>query len=542
MFSLRFSKRLLLAMSITSIAITLFLFINVTIDSSKEFFVDIPHTFTDWKDKTWMDTLTGGLAGGQPAPAAGNNKPGSGGSKKVGPNTNNKKKPDTKERILGSTPIVEQARIVDLVQYYNLNITDGNGNFELLSPLSKNLLSAINDTKLLEHELSDFSPKYNPWKQSPLEPESIAPLVRPDGYIEDLESDDGLTYNEKTQEITKQREEEEKKNSDNNNENKRRKVKAALVSLVRNEELKGILQSITRLEETFNSKFNYPWVFFNDEPFTAEFKKKTQAATKSVCKYVHIPASEWNEPEWIDTEKAANLSMEMSEKENVQYAEIASYHRMCRWNSGPFFNSSALKDYDYYWRVEPGVNYFCSIDYDVFAYMQDNNKDYGFVISVYDTPQTMKTLWPNTVEFFQQHPAYVHPNNSRQWLLQDARRDHNKYTGGYSTCHFWSNFEIGRLDFFRSIQYQEYFKYLDETGGFFYERWGDAPVHSLALALMTDKSRIHWFKDIGYVHVGYTNCHASNKCSNCVPGRFTHWTELNSENCINEWFRVAGDG
>jgi hypothetical protein len=36
-----------------------------------------------------------------------------------------------------------------------------------------------------------------------------------------------------------------------------------------------------------------------------------------------------------------------------------------------------------------------------------------------------------------------------------------------------------------------------KEGGFFYERWGDAPVHSLAAALFLKPEEIHFFQDIG---------------------------------------------
>jgi hypothetical protein len=42
-----------------------------------------------------------------------------------------------------------------------------------------------------------------------------------------------------------------------------------------------------------------------------------------------------------------------------------------------------------------------------------------------------------------------------------------KFTG----CHFWSNFEVGRLAFFRSAGYRSFFQHLDSDTGFFYERW-----------------------------------------------------------------------
>jgi mannosyltransferase len=317
-------------------------------------------------------------------------------------------------------------------------------------------------------------------------------------------------------------------------------VPATLMSLVRNSEAKDIMESVIQVEAAFNYKFNYPWTFFNDEPFTEHFKQEARRATGANCSFVTIDSEDWLEPKWIDKEKAKKDNEELASKHRVQYAEMPSYHRMCRWNSGTFYNNPALAQYKYYWRVEPKTSYFCDIDYDVFAYMQNNNKDYGFVINIYDSPDSMVSLWPTVQEFFKKNPKYIHPNNALQWLTHNERPDIKRLANGYSTCHFWSNFEIGSLDFFRSKKYQDYFEYLDKAGGFFYERWGDAPVHSIALAMMTDKSRIHWFKDIGYMHFPYFNCPASAKCRGCEPGKFTAIDGLEAENCMSQWFKAAG--
>ena len=51
-----------------------------------------------------------------------------------------------------------------------------------------------------------------------------------------------------------------------------RKPRAAIISLVRNEELEGIMQSMRQLEHHWNKKYRYPWVFFNEKPFSDEFK------------------------------------------------------------------------------------------------------------------------------------------------------------------------------------------------------------------------------------------------------------------------------
>lgn len=70
----------------------------------------------------------------------------------------------------------------------------------------------------------------------------------------------------------------------------------------------------------------------------------------------------------------------------------------------------------------------------------------------------------------------------------------------------WSNFEIADLDFFRSDAYNTFFNYLDTSGKFYYERWGDAPVHSIAVALLLPRSQLHFFGEIGYFHAPYQHC------------------------------------
>jgi alpha 1,2-mannosyltransferase len=50
--------------------------------------------------------------------------------------------------------------------------------------------------------------------------------------------------------------------------------RGALISLVRNAELVGISQSMRQLEHQWNRKYQYPWIFFNDEPFSDEFKAR----------------------------------------------------------------------------------------------------------------------------------------------------------------------------------------------------------------------------------------------------------------------------
>ncbi|KAJ5182511.1 mannosyltransferase KTR4 [Penicillium capsulatum] len=319
------------------------------------------------------------------------------------------------------------------------------------------------------------------------------------------------------------------------------RTNAALISLVRNEELHDLLSTMKDLERTWNNKFNYPYIFFNDVPFTEEFKRETQAATKAKVQFELVPKEHWEVPSWIDM-ALFKESAQLLEDQNIQYASKISYHQMCRWNSGLFYKHPALEKYRYYWRIEPNVRFFCNVDYDVFRYMEDHNKTYGFTISLYDAPQTIPSLWPETRAFLAANPSYLSDNNMWDWITEDqARPEHTQGGNGYSTCHFWSNFEIGDLDFFRSEQYDAYFQHLDRAGGFFYERWGDAPVHSLGVGLFADSNNVHWFRDIGYNHIPFYNCPNSPKCSGCEAGQFFAGADfLAKEDCRPSYFKYVG--
>jgi len=294
-----------------------------------------------------------------------------------------------------------------------------------------------------------------------------------------------------------------------------RKANATFVMLVRNSDLPGIMSSMRQIEDRFNRKFQYPYVFLNDEAFTQSFKDHIQALTRAPVEFGIIPHDQWNQPPSIDEERASKSREDMV-RNNVIYGGSVPYRNMCRFNSGFFYRQELLQKYRYYWRVEPDVSFFCDVDYDPFLVMQDQNKVYGFTISLYEYQATIETLWGHVKNFINSNPGFVSPDNAMEFISDDGGES-------YNLCHFWSNFEIGDLDFWRGEAYSKFFDYLDEQGGFYYERWGDAPVHSIGAALFAKKEQIHFFNDIGYRHNPYLHCpqgdlHSKGRCW-CDPGQ-----------------------
>lgn len=120
-----------------------------------------------------------------------------------------------------------------------------------------------------------------------------------------------------------------------------------------------------------------------------------------------------------------------------------------------------------------------------------NNKTYGFTIAVKELKETVPNI-------FRYASAYKRNNNITsqglwEMFLEPQPEEEGAKDRGtaeevrdtapdevidpeamegeiYNMCHFWSNFEIARLDWFRSKEYNDFFEMMDRSGGFWMER------------------------------------------------------------------------
>ncbi|KAJ1972554.1 hypothetical protein H4R35_004608 [Dimargaris xerosporica] len=304
-------------------------------------------------------------------------------------------------------------------------------------------------------------------------------------------------------------------------------VKAAIVILARNSNLHDLRAAITQFHDRFNKHYHYPYVFLNNVPFTDEFKDTIIWSTKTKTSFGVIPHEHWTVPKWIDRRKMRKGMRHLASK-NVIHSDNINYRQMCRYHAGFIHKHPLLQEYDYYWRMEHDVQYTCDIDYDPFAYMKTNDIKYGFTITLHEFDETVKTLWQSTQQFIIENPDLIHPHNTVDWLTSDRG-------SSYNLCHFWTNFEIIDMSLLRSKAYEKFFDFMDHQGGIFYERWGDAPLRSLAVTMFLPKQQVHWFEDIGYVHSTFQNCpdqpEMQRKC-HCDPERSIH---TNAFSCTLQW-------
>lgn len=209
-------------------------------------------------------------------------------------------------------------------------------------------------------------------------------------------------------------------------------MNATFVTLARNSDVWEIARSIRQIEDRFNRRYNYDWVFLNDKPFDSTFKKVTTSLVSGTTHYGEIPEEHWSFPSHIDQDKARRVREDMKERKII-YGDSVSYRHMCRFESGFFFRQPLMMNYDYYWRVEPSVELFCDIHYDPFRLMHEQGKKYSFVLSLYEYVETIPTLWDSVKKFMKNHPEHIVKDNSLGFLSDDGGESYNH-------CHFVSLF------------------------------------------------------------------------------------------------------
>lgn len=138
---------------------------------------------------------------------------------------------------------------------------------------------------------------------------------------------------------------------------------------------------------------------------------------------------------------------------------------------------------------------------DPFLKMAEANKTYGFTIAVKELRETVPNIFRYAAAYKRKKgleskglwEMFIEPQPEEEEALKDDQKKQEKLPDEilrtepgenalpeidpeamegetYNMCHFWSNFEIARLDFFRSRDYEEFFEMMDRSGGFWMER------------------------------------------------------------------------
>ena len=123
---------------------------------------------------------------------------------------------------------------------------------------------------------------------------------------------------------------------------------------------------------------------------------------------------------------------------------------------------------------------------DPFIEMEKHNKKYGYTIALWERGKTVPSLFRKVSDWKKAQKirttplwnAMIDPSYAPWPIRRFLSLLRNRDAAGdlWNMCHFWSNFEIADMDFFRSPEYRKFFDFLDADGGFYYERVSGAPL------------------------------------------------------------------
>ncbi|KAM0254676.1 hypothetical protein ACHAQJ_006526 [Trichoderma viride] len=208
------------------------------------------------------------------------------------------------------------------------------------------------------------------------------------------------------------------------------RLRAAFVSLAHEHDLPAVLSSMSQLEETFNHRYHYHWVFFSTQPLSEEFRRQTSNATGAICIYEVISENNLASPTQLKKPSNLNL-MPTNQADGDDVSEVGQsapfLGQTSRWNSGPFASEKRLRDYDWFWRIEPGVSgtvpellpcaqFTHDITFDVFRFMRDHEIAYGFNEALLDKEE-IRTHSQPVRSFIDKHPDLLHADAEVSWFL-----------------------------------------------------------------------------------------------------------------------------
>lgn len=246
-------------------------------------------------------------------------------------------------------------------------------------------------------------------------------------------------------------------------------------------DLDCLVRSLTLLYQNFSKCRDYPVIIFHDDLTKVDMSNVFVALHQNIG---YVPPK--IKFEFLKFEFPAGFVFDPNKVDpEVPLREFwLGYRHMCRFHSGEIYKHPSLLQYDYYWRLDSDSYILSHIDYDPFDHMVTHGYEYAYMCDVdMEVPRVAKGLWEATKEFAAKNNVDT-SRIGKEW-------DYSLY---------YTNFEISKFSFWRSPEYMAYYNHLDSTGNFYYQRWGDAPVHWLAVNMLMDKSKIWAVKDFTYQH------------------------------------------
>jgi len=279
-----------------------------------------------------------------------------------------------------------------------------------------------------------------------------------------------------------------------------------------------------------------------------EERRKIDHITQGRAKFATLTKESWDIPDFYD-----NSRVDASFR-NIGFS--SGYRSMCRFYSGFFWKHPALARYDWLWRLDSDIEFHCDVPYDPVERMIEAKALYGFIQVNQDVDWVQPSLATNVSNFlFNYYSSHSSPSDAlsngvslpavppdvNHGFVWNGKEGIEKALQGNAGSEEWTrmcmynNFEISHRSVWESEIYSAFFTHLDAAGGFFYERWGDSPIHSFGVAMALRKDQVMQFHDLGYQHQGWAyECAQLDRCTCLREGVAADFDDQGSK-----WFNAS---
>jgi hypothetical protein len=262
--------------------------------------------------------------------------------------------------------------------------------------------------------------------------------------------------------------------------------------------LKELKQALDSLYEKYVNEFPCDVVIFHENDFPQAFKEQASKRYKNIF----FKLIEFKAPDHLTGE---NLRF----KDPTPFLGM-SYRTMCRFYAMKFYEY--LEGYDWYWRLDVDSIILSKINYDVFEYLDQNKKLYGYLAQIPEHPPVINGFGKFVRDYCNKYKV------KDRFLDYLVDKD-----GNYNYKMIYNNFEICNLSLFKNKEAIRFLEEIDKSGAIYEHRWGDAPIRTIMLSLVVDRGQIHRFEDIDYHHQEYIQKNSVIDCK-YVPNE---WIENN---------------
>ena len=152
------------------------------------------------------------------------------------------------------------------------------------------------------------------------------------------------------------------------------------------------------------------------------------------------------------------------------------YRHMCRMFSGEVYKFPIVQEYEYYLRLDTDSFIRTPLGYDIFKWAKQNECWYGYIAPAVQQDNE------KVVEGLSEFVNSIYPNQiPDRWM-------------------YYTNWELGKVNWFLTSEYITFYNMIDENGGIYTKRWGDAPIKFLGVNLFMPQKHIQPVQGFTYQH------------------------------------------